>query len=406
MFSQEFVRATLVFDRRGGHADRRRTPRGGRRRIDRVRTAAFVAMCALLQVSSASAQTAQMKIGFDANSIKRARELGLPVAYGSLWAGAWNQERYSMDGITHQLDAARDAGVTPVIQWWYWGDDLSPECVQSGCRDKYYGVWKDKATWDRMSNELADRIVRSLGPRSNAIIIVETEFNKASMQSNETFDGWLAEKAAFFRSKGLRVVVGFGNWGRENWRNYDRAVAAADLIGVQALLSSVRDERIYLDGAEMLIGAAKFNRSAFGKPSFVTDFAFSSFPEPSYERFQDTVIRDIFRRMDELSAAGVEGMVWRMLADDPNFDPANYHGLAERHWGLVRADGSRKMSFEPFKNGMLAGIETNRVPAPSPAPAPVPEPEPPAPPVSELPPPPDPPSGPLPTGVSDGERPD
>ena len=34
-------------------------------------------------------------------------------------------------------------------------------------------------------------------------------------------------------------------------------------------------------------------------------------------RAMDTVIREIFARMDEFRAAGVEGMIWRMLADDP-----------------------------------------------------------------------------------------
>jgi len=313
---------------------------------------------------------APMRFGFDANSVARARQLGMPVAYGSVWAGAWNQEKDRWGGIKDQLETAKNNRVTPVIQWWYWGDDLSPACVAQGCKDQYYGVWKDKATWDKLSSELADVIVRTLGPQSGAIIIVETEFNKSSMQKNETFDAWLAEKAAFFQSKGLKVVVGFGNWGRENWKNYDRAVAAADLIGVQVLYSSVRDEAAYLSGADMLVGAARYNQEHFGKPSFVTDFAFSSYPTPSYERYQDTVIRDIFSRMDELREAGVQGMIWRMLTDDPKFNTANYHGMAERHWGLLRADGSRKPAFEPFPNGMLAedvSARQTRQPAVAPA---------------------------------------
>ncbi|OFW02741.1 MAG: hypothetical protein A3I61_16375 [Acidobacteria bacterium RIFCSPLOWO2_02_FULL_68_18] len=63
--------------------------------------------------------------------------------------------------------------------------------------------------------------------------------------------------------------------------------------------------------------------------------------------------REIFRRMDEFRAAGVQGMVWRMLSDDPAFDTANYHGPAERHWGLLRADGSPTRAFTPFLNGLL-----------------------------------------------------
>ena len=49
-----------------------------------------------------------------------------------------------------------------------------------------------------------------------------------------------------------------------------------------------------------------------------------------------------------------------MLADDPAFDTNNYHGLAERHWGLLHADGTPKPAFLPFLNGALSanGVAT------------------------------------------------
>lgn len=354
-------RVPNVPDERRSVADRRRAPRSGtpgRRAADVARAGAFAALSSLVASSMATAGEAPMKFGFDANSVTLARQLGMPVAYGSVWAGAWNQGKDGWGGIKDQLEKAKNNGVTPVIQWWYWGDDLSPTCMAQGCKDQYHGVWKDKATWDRLSSELADAIVRTLGPNSGAIIIVETEFNKSHMQTNDTFDRWLADKAEFFHGKGLKVVVGFGNWGREHWKNYARAVAAADMIGVQVLYSSVRDEAAYLSGADMLIGAAQYNKATFGKPSFVTDCGFSSYPTSSYERYQDTVIRDIFRRLGELRSAGVQGMIWRMLADDPKFNTANYHGMAEQHWGLVRADGSKKPGFDPFLNGMLGEADS------------------------------------------------
>jgi hypothetical protein len=45
--------------------------------------------------------------------------------------------------------------------------------------------------------------------------------------------------------------------------------------------------------------------------------------------------------------------VWRMLADDPKFNTANYHKMAERHWGLIRADGTPKTAFQPFVDGVV-----------------------------------------------------
>ncbi len=317
-------------------------------------------------VSESAAAQGQVQFGFDTKSVSRARALGMPATYASTWAGAWNQ-KWGWDGIEDDLRRAASEGAVPVIQWWYWGDDISPSCVEHGCTDQYHGVRKDKATWLRLSNELADLIVRIGGTDSPALVVIETEFNKHGIESYEPFDGYLAEQAAIFHQRGLKVVVGFGNWGQSQWKNFDRAVAAADLLGTMALQSSVRDASTYLSGADQLISAAQYFHTTFAKRTMV-DFAFSSYPEASYEHDQDTVIRDIFRRMAEFKAAGVQGMIWRMLSDDPEFNTDNYHGMAERHWGLLRADGSPKPAFLPFLNGMLT--EAEAIPPPV-APAPI-----------------------------------
>jgi hypothetical protein len=308
-----------------------------------------------------------VQFGFDARSIDRARSLGMPIAYASTWAGSWNQ-KWGWDGIEDDLRQARAAGVVPVVQWWYWGDDISPSCLESGCQDRYQGVHKDKSTWTRLSNELADLILRVGGPGSPALVVIETEFNKNGVETYEPFDGYLAEQAAIFHLRGLKVVVGFGNWGHSHWVHFDRAIAAADLLGTMALQSSIHDRATYLSGADQLITVAQYFHTAYAKPTLV-DFAFSSYPEPSYEADQDVVIRDIFRRMDEFRAAGVQGMIWRMLSDDPTFDLTNYHAAAERHFGLRRADGNAKQGFLPFLNGMLTEAEyVTGAPPPTPRP--------------------------------------
>jgi hypothetical protein len=295
---------------------------------------------------------APVQFGFDTKSVSRARALGMPVTHASTWAGAWNQ-KFGWNGIEDDLRRAATEGAVPVIQWWYWGDDISPACVERGCRDQYHGVRKDRATWTRLSNELADLIVRVRGPNAQALVVIETEFNKNGIETYEPFDGYLAEQAAIFHRRGLKVVVGFGNWGHVHWKNFDRAVAAADLLGTMALQSSVRDGLTYMSGATQLITAAQYFQNTFAKPTLV-DFAFSSYPAPSWEADQDAVIRDIFRRMPELRAAGVHAMVWRMLSDDPAFNTDNYHGMAERYFGLLRADGSPKPAFVPYLAGMVA----------------------------------------------------
>src|SRR5437868_14643191 len=118
-------------DRRSGHADRRQFPRGGRRAGDAARVGVLALICLLGHSLHASAQT-PIRFGFDVASAKAARASGVPVSYGSMWAGPWNQ-RWGWQGIEDQLNTAKANGVTPVIQWWYWGDDISPNCVENGC---------------------------------------------------------------------------------------------------------------------------------------------------------------------------------------------------------------------------------------------------------------------------------
>jgi hypothetical protein len=339
-------------DRRKG--DRRSGFRGGRRASDLVRSG----MVASLLAVSATAFARPIQFGFDTKSVATARELGMPVAYGSTWAGPWNQ-KFGWKGIEDDLRTAKANNTTPVVQWWYWGDDISPSCVENGCQDRYHGVRKDRATWTRMSNELADLIVRVNGPNPQALVVIENEFNKNGIETYEKFDGYLAEQAAIFHKRGIKVIISFGNWGQPHWKNFNRAVASADMLGTMVLQSSIRDKSTYLSSADALISAAKYFHTTFGKPTFVTDFALSSYPEPTYEGYQDMVVRDIFRRIDELSEAGVQGMVWRMLADDPKFDTKNYHGVAERHWGLLHADGKPKPAFQSFLNGVRGLFATS-----------------------------------------------
>jgi len=338
-------RLPVGVDRRRGN--RRSSFRGGRRASDFVRGSMVASMLAL----SASAFAKPIQFGFDTKSVAHARQMGVPVSYGSTWAGPWNQ-KFGWKGIEDDLKTAKANGTTPVVQWWYWGDDISPSCVENGCKDRYHGVHKDRATWTRMSNELADIIARVNGPNSGALVVIENEFNKNGIENYEPFDGYLAEQADIFHKRGIKVIISFGNWGKPQWKNFNRAIASADMLGTMALQSSVRDASTYMSGADHLISAANYFHKTFGKPTFVTDFAFSSYPEPSYESNQDMVIREIFRRLDELEAAGVQGMVWRMLEDDPKFDTKNYHGEAERHWGLLHADGKPKMAFQSFLEGI------------------------------------------------------
>ena len=199
-----------------------------------------------------------------------------------------------------------------------------------------------------MSDELSKVIERTMASRET-IVVLETEFNKGGIETYEAFDGHLAEVTAILHRRGnVKVVLGFGNWGREHWSRFDRAIDAADYLGTELLRSSVRDSSSYLAAVDTLVSGAQHVQSRFHKPSFIVDLALSSYPAAAYEARQAAVAEELHRRLPELKGAGVRAILYRMMADNPNFDTSNYHGVAERHWGLLRADGSEKPAYAPF----------------------------------------------------------
>lgn len=294
-----------------------------------------------------------MRYGVHVDSLAKADSYGVPVSFGVFWMGSWTQ-KYGWGYAEQNLAAAKARGITPVVHWWYWGDDISPDCVERGCEDKRQGVWKDRATWYRMTRELGAVIGKTM-QGAETIVIVETEFNKGGIELYEPFDGYLLDQIVeLHRIPGVKVVVGFGNWGLSNWARFDRAAAAADLVGTQLLRSSVRDATTYQQAVDTLVSGVTHLNNTFRKPSLVIDLALSSYPSAEYEAHQESVVRTLFQRTGELQALGATGIVWRAIIDDASIDTSNYHGMAERYWGFVRSDGSEKPAFRPFIDGMRA----------------------------------------------------
>ena len=370
-------------ERRSQVSDRRGVFRGGRRATDLVAAGGVVAQLAgagaaqaagrrgidaaprtgrratdAMVTGSAGARPVAaleqpMQFGTEVKSLARAEKVGLSFGYGVLWAGAWNQ-KYGWDTPRQDLREARKQGVVPVVHWWYWGDEISPAAVANGVTDARHGVRKDRTAWFRMAGELADLIDREMDGRE-AVVVLETEFNKNGIENDPAFDGLLAEQARLFKSHGnIKVVLGFGNWGQSRWDGFPRAIRESDMLGTQLLRSSVREPTTYMKAVDTLLAGARTLHARFDKPVMVMDLALSTYPSAEYEGRQAAVLRELFDRLPQLKAAGVTGLVWRQIVDDPHFDTSNYHGRAERHWGVLRADGSPKPGFDVLREGMRA----------------------------------------------------
>ena len=319
----------------------------------------FVALFATVTpAGSAQVSSPRVLFGMDIHSMDAQKQAGVPADYATVWVGVWNLQS-GWGGPNAAIDRAVANGVTPVVHFYYWGDDISKNCVENGCYSKLHGAHKDKAGWQRLANELATNLNAHRDGKP-VVIIIESEFNKGDIQTYEAFDGYLVEKEKFFREKvpGVQLVLGFGTWNMDAWKTFDRAAAGADFVGIQALRGSTRDSLATYEGAvDATVAGIKKAHTLFGKPVLLTDLGLSSYPAADYEKHQARVLGLFFSRLGELKSAGLRGIIYRSWNDTPTMSTANYYGEGERHWGLVR---TTEPGAKPAKAVWIDGVKAER----------------------------------------------
>jgi hypothetical protein len=310
----------------------------------------------LLAVHPADAATVPaVSFGMDAASVSAQSAAGVKPDYGTMWIGPWTLTS-GWGGPDGTLAALRSQGVTPAVHFYYWGDDISPSCVENGCWSNLHNTWKDRAHWQTLGDQLASHLDSKLGG-GKAVVFLESEFNKGGIATYEPFDGYLAAMASRLRSAypNAVVVLGFGNWGSGDWHNFDRAAAASQMVGLQGMRGSTKDSATSYDNLySATLSGVKTLNGLFHKPVMLTDIALSSYPEPDYAAKQRDGLQKFFTGMQALRDNGVQAIVYRSWADAPGMSTANYYGEAERHWGLVHSDGSQKSAASVWVSGIKA----------------------------------------------------
>lgn len=272
-----------------------------------------------------------MLFGLDVGSLALQSGAGLQPDYATIWIGKWNLDQGWLVPDA-QLTALREAAITPAIHLYYWGDDIGPGCFEAGCNGKTV------AGWDRLASELAQHLEARMGGEP-VLVVLETEFNKGSVARHEPLDALLAAKATDLKAAypAARVVLGFGGWNPDAWDTWDRAAAASDAVGLQALAGAEPEEGP--DGSlfeETLAGARQL-RDQFGKPVVLQDVAVPSAPGPATAETQAQALAPFLAGLPELKDAGVEAILYRSFDDSPGAALTHYYGEAERHFGLAEA---------------------------------------------------------------------
>lgn len=298
----------------------------------------------------------QLDVGMPLSDLDDQRDRDLDPDYASFWVGPWTIEG-DWSAVERRLERAEAAGVTPVIQFFYWGNDISQDCLENGCYSELHDTHKDQETWRDAAWRLGQEVDGHLQDQQ-AIVVLETEFNKGDVDTYEPLDQDLSEVAGTIRHEApdANVALGLGNWGHHAWDTWDRAAGTADLVSIQGMRGSTQDDRsTYRSLVDQTKRGIERADALFGEPVILSDLALSSYPEPDYTQEQADELTELFDRSDELAQAGLVGVVYRAFHDDPNAMTAEYYGEAEEHWGLVRDDGSEKPALDVWIEGVRGG---------------------------------------------------
>lgn len=195
------------------------------------------------------------------------------------------------------------------------------------------------------------------------VTILETEFNKGAIARYEPLYGYLAAMAQRLHDgyPNAHVVVGFGNWNPAAWGTWDRAAAASDATGVQALSAAPRDSADrQLDLYTQTIASVQRLHDLFGKPVVRVDVAVSSFPEPHSLTTHRDALGPFIQEGADLAKAGATLNLYRSFTDTPSMALENHFGVAERHWGLAWSNGTPETLGNRIARRRPSGLPCDR----------------------------------------------
>lgn len=287
----------------------------------------------------------EIKFGSNIDALDYESETNWHPEYTLAWAGQWMQtDPYGWQTFNGWIESISAADSTPVILWYYWGNDTTQEKIENGFGDKSVDDWKN------MTSQMGDSITNIMGERG-AIVVLEPEFNKYGTENYTAMNQHFIDLTNILHEKNsnIKVVIGFGNWNSEKWADFSDAVNAADMIGYQGVAKYPdQSQDDYATLVENSISASDYMQRTFpGKPIIWYDFAASSSPEPDFYFVQQQSIQSVFDNLERLEDAGTDIIMYRHF-----MDVVEYNTPGERHWGFVHPDGQRKPAYETWVSGI------------------------------------------------------
>jgi len=239
-----------------------------------------------------------------------------------------------------RLRACHRAGFTPVISYWYFGDEISPAYVTKN-KEKYF-------------KDIREHLIPFLRDVPEVIVLLEPEFNKNGIERWSEWDNVASQAVRMIKEAVPNAKVGLilGNWsGADHQRLLELirpTVEQSDFVGFQDMVSTFESPIMFDPAhhpAQRSIHLAKVLFETFHKPLYIGYFAFSSYH--GWDEKQASFLYQIKKNMPIYAALGVFGVGYFSLYDD-----AQHHGWfseAEYHFGLLKTNGESKFSADMWQ---------------------------------------------------------
>jgi hypothetical protein len=262
----------------------------------------------------------------------------------SMWITRhWQEDWYDAVEIGR---ASMESGLTPVFMFYWFADDISPAFVEAN-RAAYLS---DLKRFTRFLSTIP-------GPK---LVVLNPEFNENGIERYTPFNKLLLESMALVReAEGVQVGFCVGDFGDYdltidpvNWQAFHpsirEAAEAADFIAFQEMRALTRNTREQVENtAYRALAFSTYLHETYRKPVFWAYLALSSYGEDA-EQLQAGVYRDVVSLLPQFRRqGGLIGFNSFHLIDIP--DHVGYFNEGERHFGLLRRDGTPKDAFTAFR---------------------------------------------------------
>jgi len=240
-----------------------------------------------------------------------------------------------------RLKALVEAGHTPVIVDWYFGDQISPSFVSQHA--------------DEYRRHIREQLIPLIRDLPEVWVLLEPEFNKHGISSWRPWGDLSRDVVDMIHQSVAGARVGFvlGNWTDTQQSSLvdvmSETVQHSDFIGFQEMISSL-DAHSAMDVSwnpvDRSLRLASFLQKVFHKPIYLAYLAVSSFGH--WQQKQAHLIERFRDAMPELAYHGVIGASYFALFDDPKH--VGWFVQAETSLGLVDAYGKAKPALKAWKS--------------------------------------------------------